>query len=237
MLRPVITALVNLVLLVVALLRAPFHLFRRRRGPTYVRFVLKGDPPYRQRLQRRWPWRRERHGPGEVISLHLLDEALDVLAADPGVKGIVLQIESLEMPAGKRAWIAERLAAFRARGKEVVGTTVSAGNAEYALLCAADRIALPRAGRLELPGFLVEATAAGRAFEQLGIRPEFVRRGEHKTAPELFIRAEVSPNQRAALEQFLEERHAELVEAVARGRRLSPAVSYTHLTLPTILLV
>ena len=222
MLRPVITALVNLVLLVVALLRAPFHLFRRRRGPTYVRFVLKGDPPYRQRLQRRWPWRRERHGPGEVISLHLLDEALDVLAADPGVKGIVLQIESLEMPAGKRAWIAERLAAFRARGKEVVGTAVSAGNGEYALLCAADRIALPRAGRLELSGFLVEATAAGRAFEQLGIRPEFVRRGEHKTAPELFIRAEVSPNQRAALEQFLEERHAELVDAVARGRRLSP---------------
>ncbi|HET9036322.1 MAG TPA: signal peptide peptidase SppA, partial [Myxococcaceae bacterium] len=67
------------------------------------------------------------------------------------------------------------------------------------------------------------ATAAGRAFEQLGIRPEFVRRGEHKTAPELFIRAEVSPNQRAALEQFLDERHAELVEAVARGRRLSTA--------------
>jgi protease-4 len=77
----------------------------------------------------------------------------------------------------------------------------------------------PRAGRLELTGFLVEATAAGRAFEQLGIRPEFVRRGEHKTAPEVFIRAEVSPNQRAALEQFLDERHADLVDAVARGRR------------------
>ena len=222
MLRLLLAALVNLVLLLAAVVRAPFRVLGRRRAPVYVRFLLKGDPPYRQPLQRRWPWRRERHAPREVVSLHLLDEALEALAADPGVKGIVVEIRSLDMPAGKRAWIAERLAAFRARGKEVVGTAVSAGNAEFALLCAADRIALPRAGRLELAGFLVEATAAGRAFEHLGIRPEFVRRGEHKTAPELFIRAEVSPNQRAALEQFLDERHAELVDAVARGRRLTP---------------
>jgi protease IV len=221
-LRLLLAALVNLVLLLAVVVRAPFRLLGRRRAPVYVRFLLKGDPPYRQPLQRRWPWRRERHAPGEVVSLHLLDEALEALAADPPVKGIVVEIRSLDMPAGKRAWIAERLAAFRARGKEVVGTAVSAGNAEFALLCAADRIVLPRAGRLELAGFLVEATAAGRAFEQLGIRPEFVRRGEHKTAPELFIRAEVSPNQRAALEQFLDERHAELVDAVARGRRLTP---------------
>ena len=221
MLRPLVAALVNLLLLLAAVLRSPFRLLRWRRAPVYVRFVLKGDPPYRQPFQRRWPWRRQRQVPGQVTSLHLLDEALDTLASDARVKGIVLQVESLEMPPGKRGWLSERLAAFRARGKEVVGTAVSAGNAEYALLCAADRIALPRAGRLELTGFLAEATAAGRAFEQLGIRPEFVRRGEHKTAPELFIRAEVSTNQRAALEQFLDERHAELVEAVSRGRRLS----------------
>ncbi len=220
MLRLLVAALVNLVLLLAAGVQVPFRLLRRKRAPVYVRFVVKGDPPYRQPFQRRWPWRRERHVPGQVTSLHLLDEALDTLAAEATVKGVVLQVESLEMPAGKRSWLAERLAAFRARGKEVVGTAVSAGNPEYALLCAADRIALPRAGRLELTGFLAEATAAGRAFEQLGIHPEFVRRGEHKTAPELFTRAEVSPNQRAALEQFLDERHTELVEEVARGRRL-----------------
>jgi len=221
-LRPLVAALVNLVLLLVAALRVPFRLLRRRHAPVYVRFLLKGDPPYRQPLQRRWPWGRERHLPGQVTSLRALDEALDLLAADPTVKGIVLDVQSLEIPSGKRVWIAERLAAFRARGKEVVGTAVSAGNGEYALLCAADRIALNRAGRLELAGFLAEATAAGRAFERVGIRPEFARRGEHKTAPELFIRTEVSPNQRAALEQFLDERHAELVEVVAHGRRLQP---------------
>ena len=217
MLRLPIVALVNLVLLLAAVVRAPLRLLGRRRAPVYVRFLLKGDPPYRQPLQRRWPWRPERHAPGQVTSLHLLDDALDTLAADPAVKGVVLEV-AVAGHAGREARLGRRAARrLPARGREVVGTAVSAGNAEYALLCAADRIALPRAGRLELAGFLVEATAAGRAFEQLGIRPEFVRRGEHKTAPELFIRAEVSPNHRAALEQFLDERHAELVDE--RGPR------------------
>ena len=229
MLRAPVAALVNLVLLLLAALRTPFRLLRRRRPPVWVRFLLKGDPPYRQPLQRRWPWRRgPRPAPGQVTSLHLLEEALEALAADAGLRGVILEVQALEMPPGKRTWIAERLREFRSRGKEVIGTAVSAGNAEYALLCAgADRIALPRAGRLELTGFLVEATAAGRALEQLGIRPEFVRRGEHKTAPELFIRAEVSPNQRAALEQFLDERHDELLETVARGRRMDPEQART----------
>src|SRR4030095_3806795 len=126
-----VVALVNLVLLLVAVLRAPGHLLRRRRAPTYVFFLLKGDPPYRQPFPRRWPWRRERLAPGQLSSLHLLDEALDALAADPAVKGIVLQVEALEMPAGKRAWVAERLAAFRARGREVIGTAVRARKGAY----------------------------------------------------------------------------------------------------------
>ena len=74
MLRPLLATLVNLVLLVVAVLRVPFRGLRRRRAPAFVHFLLKGDPPYRQPLQRRWPWRRERHAPGQVTSLHVLDE-------------------------------------------------------------------------------------------------------------------------------------------------------------------
>jgi protease-4 len=221
-LRPLWVTLVNGLLALGGMLRLPFRFFFRRPLPAYVRFTLKGDPPYRQPLQRRWPWQRSKSGPSAVGSLHDLDAALEALAADARIRGIVLEVESLAMPAAKRGWVAQRLEAFRARGKEVVGYAVSPGNSEYALLCAADRIALPRAGRLELSGFLMEATAIGGALRRLGIQPEFIRRGDYKTAPELFTRVDVSPIQRATLEQFLDERHAELVEAVASGRRLQP---------------
>jgi protease-4 len=221
-LRPLWVTLVNGLLALGAMLRLPFRLFSRRRVPAYVRFTLKGDPPYRQPLERRWPWQRPRSGPGAVSSLRDLDAALDTLAGDARIRGIVLEVESLAMPAAKRGWVTDRLRAFRARGKEVVGYAVSPGNSEYVLLCAADRLALPRAGRLELSGFLIEATAIGAALQRLGIQPEFIRRGDYKTAPELFTRVDVSPIQRATLEQFLDERHAELVQAVASGRRLEP---------------
>jgi protease IV len=219
-LRPLWITLVNGLLALSAVLRLPFRLLSRRPLPAYVRFTLRGDPPYRQPLQRRWPWQRPRSGPGSVASLHDLDSALDALAGDGRVRGIVLEVESLAMPAAKRGWVADRLRAFRARGKEVVGYAVSPGNSEYALLCGADRVALPPAGRLELSGFLMEATAIGAALQRLGIHPEFIRRGDYKTAPELFTRVDVSPIQRATLEQFLDERHTELVQAVASGRRL-----------------
>jgi protease IV len=219
-LHPLWVILVNGLLAMGAVVRLPFRWSFPRPLPAYVRFTLKGDPPYRQPLQRRWPWQRRRSGAGAVSSLHAFDTALEVLAGDARIRGIVLEVESLAMPAAKRGWVADRLRAFRGRGKEVVGQAVSPGNSEYALLCAADRIALPRAGRLELSGFLMEATAIGAALQRLGIQPEFIRRGDYKTAPELFTRVDVSPIQRATLEQFLDERHAELVQSVAAGRRL-----------------
>ncbi len=49
-----------------------------------------------------------------------------------------------------------------------------------------------------------------------------MRRGDYKTAPELFTHAEVSDIQRQTLEQLLDERYDALVDAMARGRRLTP---------------
>ncbi|HMK72020.1 MAG TPA: signal peptide peptidase SppA, partial [Myxococcaceae bacterium] len=169
-------------------------------------------------MPRRWPARRRSRA--RITALETFRRQLDELAADARVRGIVLDVGPLAMAPAKRLLVAGWLRTFRERGKEVVGFSVSPGNAEYALLCASSRVILPRPGRLSLDGFLLEATALGGALERLGIRPEFVRRGEFKTAPELFTRPDISPNQRAVLDQLLDDRQAELVEAVAAGRGL-----------------
>jgi protease IV len=198
--------------------RLPLRLLFRGKLPPYVRFVLKGDPPYRAGFRR--GWLRRRPAVAQVAALEDLHRALERLAKDSRVRGIVLEVGPLEMPPAKRLLIAQWLEAFRAAGKEVVGFAVSPGNAEYALLCSASRVVLPRPGRLGLEGFLLEATAIGKALERLGIRAEFVRRGDFKTAPEFFTRSDVSPNQRALIEALLDDRHGELVDAVAAGRRM-----------------
>lgn len=218
MLLAPLVVLWNLLLALSLLVRIPLRLLGRRRPPAYVRFVLKGDPPYRAGLRRTWFQRRP--PPTDVAVLEAFRKDLERLSRDGRVKGIVLEVGPLAMPPAKRLLVAQWLSAFRALGKEVVGFAVSPGNAEYALLCAATRVVLPRPGRLALDGFLLEATAVGGALQKLGVRAEFVRRGDFKTAPELFTRSDVSENQRALIEELLDDRQTELVDAVAAGRRL-----------------
>jgi protease IV len=218
MMRAPLAVLWNLLLVLSLLLRLPLRLLGRSSVPAYVRFALRGDPPYRSSLRR--GWLRRRPAPADVVVLEAFRRDLARLSKDARVKGIVLEVGPLEMPPAKRLLVAQWLQAFRTAGKEVVGFAVSPGNAEYALLCSATRVVLPRPGRLALDGFLLEATAVGGALERLGIRAEFVRRGDFKTAPELFTRSDISPNQQALLEQLLDDRHGELVDAVAAGRHL-----------------
>jgi protease IV len=218
MVRALLALLWNGLLGLSLVLRLPLRLLLGGAPTVYVRFVLKGDPPYRASLRRTWLARRP--PPAQVAVLDTLRRDLERLAKDARVKGIVLEVGPVGMPPAKRLLVAQWLAAFRAAGKEVVGFAVSPGNAEYALLCSASRVVLPRPGHLALDGFLLEATAIGGALERLGVRAEFIRRGDFKTAPEFFTRSDVSPNQRALIEALLEDRHTELVDAVAAGRRL-----------------
>jgi len=219
MIRALAVAMWNVVLAATLLVRVPLRWITSRPPPPYIRFELQGDPPYRS-VPRRWPARRRARG--RIAALETFRRQLDELGADARIKGIVLEVGPLHLAPAKRLLVAGWLRAFRAKGKEVVGFSISPGNAEYALLCEASRVVLPRPGRLSLDGFLLEATALGRALERIGVRPEFVRRGEFKTAPELFTRPDISPNQQALLDALLDDRQEELLEAVAAGRRLDP---------------
>ncbi|HYV43469.1 MAG TPA: signal peptide peptidase SppA [Myxococcaceae bacterium] len=218
MLRAPFAAVANAFLALFWALALPFRLFRREPAATYVRFRLEGDPPYRKTRSARFFQRTE---PDAVGSLDELSARLDVLCADPRVRGVVFELEDLAVAPAKRHSLGALFDRVRRAGKEVVGYATSAGNAEYALLCRADRILMPPAGRLELTGFAAEATALGEGLRKLGVTAHFIRRGDHKTAPELFTRDAVSEIQRRTLETILDERHRELVETIASGRKLS----------------
>lgn len=220
--RLVFVALANLLLLVRTLLGLPFRLLGSRHRPAFVRFRLTGDPPYRERSKVRLRWGGSRPEPADVTSLQSFQEALGLLAGDPKVRGILLEIEGLELPTAKKDVVVKLLTGFRAAGKRVVGWAVSVDNLGYQILCAADEVLLAPAGRLELVGYAAEATALGEGLSRAGIQAHFVRRGDYKTAPELFTHAHVSDIQRQTIEAFLDERYAELVSAVAQGRERAP---------------
>lgn len=218
--RLLITPLVNLFKLLWALLWLPLRLFGVSGRPEYVRYRLTGDPPYRRTARRKMSfWRKS--DPAAVPSLETLRRQVAQLSKDPKVKGVIFAVDGLEVPPAKRDALAAIFQTLRAAGKEVIGYGVSISNAEYELLCETDRILLPAAGRIELTGYAAEVSAIGAALGKAGIGAHFVRRGDYKTAPELFTRDDVSPIQRQTLETLLDERYQGLVEKVARGRKLS----------------
>lgn len=210
---------VNLILLLKLLLGLPFRLLRTGRRPEFVRYLLRGDPPYRPTGRRRWPL-FEHRDPCEVRSLEELRRQVEAISRDRRLQGAVFVLEQLEMPPAKLQAIAALWAELKKAGKQVIGYAVHAGNGEYQLLCAADRIVLSPAGRLELIGFAAEATALGAGLRRFGVAAHFVRRGEYKTAPELFTEPAVTEIHRRTVEQFLDERYRALIEQMAGGRRL-----------------
>src|SRR5229473_1039325 len=159
--------------------------FRLRRRPQFVRYSLQGDPPYLYQRRRRQLFRRK-GSPSDVRSLEELRAQFKQLISDPDVRGVVVVIERLRASAAKREAVADLFRQMRSAGKLVVGYAVHLTNGEYELLCSADRIVLFSSGRLELTGFMAEATALGLALQRAGIAAHFVRRGQYKTAPELF---------------------------------------------------
>ncbi|MCI0669070.1 MAG: signal peptide peptidase SppA [Myxococcaceae bacterium] len=218
--RILFAALTNLFLALFALLGWPGRLLRARSRPKWVRLRLVGGLPYRPRARRRL-LPRTRGSEGDVGSVEELRRALDTLAKDVRVRGVLLHLEDIEISPAKRSAIASHLAAFRATGKRVVAYVVRAGNAEVELLCAADEVVVSPAGRLELMGFSAEATALAEGLQRLGVRAHFVRRGAYKTAPELFTHADISDIQRKTVEGLLDERYQDLVQVLAHGRRLT----------------
>ncbi|MFL5352745.1 signal peptide peptidase SppA [Archangium sp.] len=223
--RFLVLPLINLLLLVRHLLGLPFRLLGARSRPAYIRFRLTGDPPYREQPRpRSLPFLggQGRPEPATVTSLEGFRKALELLAGDAQVKGILVELEDLAVPPAKRDVLVKLLGDFRAAGKRVVAWAVGTDNLGYQVMCAADEALLSPAGRLDLLGYAAEAVAVGEGLEKLGVRAHFFRRGEYKTAPELFTLPHVSSIQRQVLESFLDERYVELVDQLARGRKRTP---------------
>lgn len=220
--RLLIAPLINLFKLLWTLLWLPVRLLGRGSRPEYVRFRLSGDPPYRRVVRRDLRvWKKS--DPAAIASLESLRRNLRRLSRDPSVRGVIFEVDGLEVSPAKRQALIELFGMVREQGKEVIGYGVSISNAEYELLCAADRILLPAAGRLELTGFAAELSAIGEGLSQLGVTAHFIRRGDYKTAPELFTRSDASPIQQQTVGALLDERYAALVGAIVRGRRLTEA--------------
>jgi protease-4 len=154
--------------------------------------------------------------------LHRLVERLDKAAADKGVAGVVLAIESPDLGRGRGDELRAAIGRLRAAGKPVVAQFVGGGPVAYGIAAACDEVAMPPAATLEVAGVRTEMMFYKTLLDRLGVEAEILQVGEFKGAGEPLTRTTMSPALRQQFEFFVGDLFEQLVERVAADRRLEP---------------
>ena len=164
-------------------------------------------------------------GLGREPGLSLLEllQTLERAARDPQVVGVLLRFEGAPRGLAQALALRRAVDAVRAAGKPVAAWGATLGAAELVVASGAGRLWLPESGALLLVGLRAESFFLRGLLQRLGVRPEVMRVGSHKTAAEALTREGMSPEQREQTEALLDDLYAQLVDAVARGRALDPA--------------
>jgi protease-4 len=159
-----------------------------------------------------------------------LRDVLDGIAAaarDPRVKGIVARVGGEALGFAEIQQVRDAIAEFRARGKFAIAYADSfgelgPGTRAYYLATAFDEIWLQPMGMVGLVGLDSEVPFFKGTLALLGIAPDFAKRKEFKTAINSLTHSRMTPPHREEVESLLRSVGGQVIDGIAKGRRLSP---------------
>jgi len=151
----------------------------------------------------------------------LLRKLWDIADHEPTVAAVVLELRT--SPANSMAHTQElRDALFHLRqaGKRVLCHLEDGDGSALYLCSAADRILLNPAGGIRFAGLKSRYMYFGGLLEKLGIKADFVRIGDHKSAPESFMRNDATDVARADHIDLLQQIEKHFTLDVSAGRHI-----------------
>jgi protease-4 len=140
---------------------------------------------------------------------------------DDSVEAVVLRTGGLPFGMGKGDELRAEIENLRTRGKKTIFYLESAGDLEYSVATAADRIFAAPQAVLLVNGFSATALFAAAGLDKVGVKAEFFRVGAYKNAPDLFTRTGMSGEQREVTTSLLDDAFARYVGRAAKARRLT----------------
>ena len=161
----------------------------------------------------------------------LLRKLWSVADTESSVDAVVLELR--DAPAHNLAYAQELRDAIehlKAQGKRVVCHLDDAKGAALYLCSSADRVLIHPAGGLRFAGMSTTHFYFKGLLDKLGIKADFVRIGDHKSAPESFMREGPTDVARTDTQALLDAINQQLVRGIAQGRHLSQADVATQIT-------
>ena len=163
---------------------------------------------------------------GDAREETLLWDLVDALKAakkDARISAVVLDLNS--MTAGGQPTLAELTAAikdFRSSGKKVVAHATSYLQESYYVASAADEIYLDPMGLVAIDGYDRYRTYYKDLLDKLGVEVNLFRVGAYKSAAEVYVRSDMSPEDREESLAYLNGLWFNYRKAVAEARGLTP---------------
>lgn len=156
-------------------------------------------------------------------------DALDGGRRDPRVKGVLARFGDDSIGFAQTQELRTAIERFRSSGRFAVAFAeeyggAGAGNRSYLLASAFDEVWLQPMGTLGITGLSAELPFARGALDQLGVQPEFAQREQYKSFAETFTKTGMTPANREMMEALVTDLGNQLVDGIAKSRRLAPAV-------------
>ncbi len=158
-------------------------------------------------------------GAGELTVRGYLD-LIRKAKTDPRITGILLRPGSLNSPFwAKIQEVRDALADFRTSGKYVHAWLEYAGDREYFLASAADRVYLLPSATLDLTGIASYELFLRGAFDWIGTFPDFLHVGDYKSAVNTYLEKSYTPAHREMADSLNRSQYDQLVRGIADARR------------------
>ena len=156
-----------------------------------------------------------------AVSLLAVERALEKAADDKDIAMIYMNLDHFF---GSMAAIEEvrgYLKRFSAKGKPVVAWAASLGNGSYYLGSVADRLFLHPQGGGTLNGLGSTQYFLKDLLDTLGIGVQLIRHGKYKSAGEMYIRNDISPENRQQYEELLGSIWGGFLSEISESRGVS----------------
>lgn len=163
-------------------------------------------------------------------SLKMVVEAINRVAQDPAMNGLVLSLEEPSLTLSQIDQIAQAVQRVRAAGKKVLAFAESYDMSSYMLAAACDQILLQHKGRVELHGLGVEEMYLAGTLEKIGVKADFIQVGQYKGADEALTRKGPSEPWNKNFDALLDDMYAQVVQRITKGRNLTQAELETLFT-------
>lgn len=191
-----------------------------RKSPDYVVLEVGGSLP---EFEARIGFLRRRLTPGPSgPSLEGLRGRLDRISADGRCRGVVLRVQNMDAGWAALEELRNEISLFRERGGRVVAYLVEPDTRDYYLACAAEEVFATPVSTLNVLGLRTKVNFLKDALRKVGVEAEVVAVSPYKSAGDTLTRNDFSDEAREQAERLLDGRFGELVDAVSRGRNMSP---------------